>query len=687
MAGQKDRNELQALFKTGNKPSEEDFRDLIDSVLNLNDDGLEKPPGVETPLKILAHGEAENLLDFYAGERHTWRLNQKPVGANPGFNFEAGGASKLFVECSTGNLGLNTTQPTAKVHIQQSSGQDALRLDAAAENTTSLIVKADGKVGIGKANPVKLLDVNGEVAIAGSLSVAQTSTLQGNLGIGTSPGGGNLKLNVAGNTALSGALSVAQTSHLTGNVGIGAAPGAEKLKVGGTLSVSHTSALMGNVGVGVGADKTHKLTVYGGELALKVDNNENSQGLVFQNSGGAYTWRIYREDIGNNIADLKIAGGANANYTALTDYIRIQNNGNTTFSKNLSVSGALSAAGAASFSGNISVKGKLEVPGDQQIVFTNTNTQNHLKLQLWGGYGLGINSSTLFYAANGKHSWRDANGSNERMSLTTSANGGLTVKGSGKSSFSGNLGVGTTDPSHKFHVLTKDAVGLFESSGTQAYLRLSTKEGFDKRVEVCNRSGGRLSLWTGSDVVNVTRDGKVGIGTTAPSEKLTIKDGDVKIEGGRYRRLKIVSDKYWAGIELVAREKGEAGNPHIDFTHGDLDNPNYGVRLYAPNNNSLLIQGGTLGFVDNDYKPFQLKKFTGSDNPRINTGYSSADWIVIIAGFKVDGKDNSRAQYTYPYVQNNKWWIAADVAGTQDKGWEINILAIRTSWVRVISKI
>ena len=687
MAGKKNRNELQALFKTGVKPSEEDFRDFIESVLNSHDDGLEKPPGVETPLKILAHGEAENLLDFYSGELHTWRLNQKPTGASSGFNFEAGGVSKLFVERNTGNLGLNTPQPTAKLHIQRSGGQAALRIDDTSDDTTSLIVNADGKVGIGKANPAKLLDVNGEVAIAGVLSVAQTSALKGNIGIGTSPGGGDLKLNVAGNTALSGELSVSETSHLTGNVGIGAAPGAEKLKVGGTLSISHTSALMGNVGIGGGADKAHTLTIYGGELALKVDNNEKSQSLLFQNGGGAYTWRIYREDIGDSKADLKIAGGLNPNYTALADYIRIQNNGNTTFSGNLSVSGALSVTGTASFGSNISVKGKLEVPGDQQIVFTNTNTKNHLKLQLWGGYGLGINSSTLFYAANGKHSWRDANGANERMALTTAAKGGLTVKGSGKSSFAGNLGIGTTDPSHKFHVLTKDAVGLFESSGTQAYLRLSTKEGFDKRVEVCNRSGGRLSLWTGRDVVNVTRDGKVGIGTTAPSEKLTIKDGDVKIEGGRYRRLKIVSDKYWAGIELVAREKGEAGNPHIDFTHGDLDNPNYGVRLYAPNNNSLLIQGGTLGFVDNDYKPCQLKKFTGSDNPRINTGYSSTDWIVIIAGFKVDGKDNSRAQYTYPYVQGNKWWIAADVAGTQDKGWEINILAIRTSWVRVISKI
>ena len=43
-------------------------------------------------------------------------------------------------------------------------------------------------------------------------------------------------------------------------------------------------------------------------------------------------------------------------------------------------------------------KGKIQLDGDQQIKFTDTDTTNNLKLQLWSGYGLGINGSTLFYA-------------------------------------------------------------------------------------------------------------------------------------------------------------------------------------------------------------------------------------------------------------------------------------------------
>lgn len=96
-------------------------------------------------------------------------------------------------------------------------------------------------------------------------------------------------------------------------------------------------------------------------------------------------------------------------------------------------------------------------------------------------------------------------------------------------------------------------------------------------------------------LVDLAMTGKLGIGTNNPTDKLTIADGDVRIEGGKYRRLKIISDQYWAGIELVSRNQGEAGRPHIDFTHGDLDDPNFGIRMSAPDNDSFTIEGGNVG--------------------------------------------------------------------------------------------
>jgi hypothetical protein len=95
----------------------------------------------------------------------------------------------------------------------------------------------------------------------------------------------------------------------------------------------------------------------------------------------------------------------------------------------------------------------------------------------------------------------------------------------------GNVGIGTMEPTHKFHVLAGDAVGLFESKGEQAYLQLSTKEGLEKRVEFCNRPGGRAAIWNegAGDAINVLQSGNVGIGTTDPKAKLDV-NGEMKIK-------------------------------------------------------------------------------------------------------------------------------------------------------------
>jgi hypothetical protein len=100
----------------------------------------------------------------------------------------------------------------------------------------------------------------------------------------------------------------------------------------------------------------------------------------------------------------------------------------------------------------------------------------------------------------------------------------------------------------------------------------------------------RLFLQTG---------GNVGIGTTNPGDKLEVFDasesgnGGITIHRGRYARLQIISDNYWSGIELRRDSAGEAGRPHIDFTN-DLTT-DYGIRISAPTNDDLTIEGGNVG--------------------------------------------------------------------------------------------
>ncbi len=103
-------------------------------------------------------------------------------------------------------------------------------------------------------------------------------------------------------------------------------------------------------------------------------------------------------------------------------------------------------AGSVVVRGPLKVSGAtLQIDGTQKLAFTDGDTSNNLKVQLWSGYGLGINNGTLFYAANGRHSWRDNAGANERMALTTGPDGGLTVTGTGASSFAGSLQLRNSD--------------------------------------------------------------------------------------------------------------------------------------------------------------------------------------------------------------------------------------------------
>jgi hypothetical protein len=149
---------------------------------------------------------------------------------------------------------------------------------------------------------------------------------------------------------------------------------------------------------------------------------------------------------------------------------------------------------------------------DRSLTIANASGANYMNLKdgtreiLMGVDGAGGIISVM---SNHDLSFR-AGSNNEKMRITAA----------------GNVGIGTATPNHQFHVVAQDAVGLFESSGGQAYLRLSTNEGIGNRVEITNRPGGRLSLWTsgGGDVFNITKDGKVGIGTITPGFKLDVAD-------------------------------------------------------------------------------------------------------------------------------------------------------------------
>ena len=72
----KSRETLKSYFREGARPSEDDFADLIDSALNINDEGFRKTP--PDGLRVTSLGDSHALMSFYTpkseADRAEWSI-------------------------------------------------------------------------------------------------------------------------------------------------------------------------------------------------------------------------------------------------------------------------------------------------------------------------------------------------------------------------------------------------------------------------------------------------------------------------------------------------------------------------------------------------------------------------------------------------------------------------------------
>ncbi len=125
----KNRSDLKSYFVKNSIPTESNFADLIDATLNQKDDGIIKLPG--DPLSIEAAGDVAGLLkvvNFYAkfqDNNPAWSLQLNPrtdpntaATAKAGFAVVDGsGATRLFIDKASGNLGIGTLSPQAGLAV------------------------------------------------------------------------------------------------------------------------------------------------------------------------------------------------------------------------------------------------------------------------------------------------------------------------------------------------------------------------------------------------------------------------------------------------------------------------------------------------------------------------------------------------------------------------------------------
>lgn len=125
----KNRKDLKSYFVKNSIPTQSNFEDLIDGMLNQQDDGLIKVPG--DPLKIVAN-DSQGLINFFEkieDANPAWFLQLNPrtdskdsSTAKAGFCIADGqGMPRLFIDKATGNIGVGTLTPIAHLDIAQAA--------------------------------------------------------------------------------------------------------------------------------------------------------------------------------------------------------------------------------------------------------------------------------------------------------------------------------------------------------------------------------------------------------------------------------------------------------------------------------------------------------------------------------------------------------------------------------------
>nr|VFK36502.1 MAG: hypothetical protein BECKSD772F_GA0070984_100236 [Candidatus Kentron sp. SD]VFK39196.1 MAG: hypothetical protein BECKSD772E_GA0070983_100236 [Candidatus Kentron sp. SD]VFK77821.1 MAG: hypothetical protein BECKSD772D_GA0070982_100235 [Candidatus Kentron sp. SD] len=257
----KDRSALKSYFVKNSIPTESNFSDLIDGMLNLKDDGFAKTSG--SPLSLEASGNTEsqkkaiNFYNKFSDKKPDWILCLNPRGtsgqantAKRGFSIgDAEGNSKFFIDKATGNIGIGTTNPGYMLQIE-SSGANGIYVKG---NTGGSAPSVDCHLVLESSS-----DYRGRGMFLPHRSSSDTSAAAWFVGVPYTGGGfqiGNSNLMSAG--ADNGSVrkdSAKLFINENGNVGIGTTSPGAKLDVSGDMRVGGGTPIQRIVIGTVGSD-------------------------------------------------------------------------------------------------------------------------------------------------------------------------------------------------------------------------------------------------------------------------------------------------------------------------------------------------------------------------------------------------------------------------------------------------
>jgi hypothetical protein len=249
----KSRQELRSRFVRNAIPTEADFADLINASLNLADDGLLKLP--DQPFSLVRQKPDQPVLRLFAdpaAEGAVWQMQL--IGTDkPGLALtNQAGMSALFLDGTTGNVGIGTQSPAGELTISEPTGT------LASANTGTVLIDHEDSGGgssivfrskIGRGNDFAFMEYRDKNpgladAEAGLLTIGVQNDAndhlalmpRGNVGVGTTIP--SAKLHVAGAMRVDADLTAQGSVFASGNIGIGTLTPEYKLHVAGTAGIT-----------------------------------------------------------------------------------------------------------------------------------------------------------------------------------------------------------------------------------------------------------------------------------------------------------------------------------------------------------------------------------------------------------------------------------------------------------------